>query len=510
MMSFLEVSPIIEDGIFLGVVGVNVSLSNLQKDIIKLNNNNINEITLISNNGEIIANSSGIGIDRNIHHFIADSLQNIVERIAKRKSFSFNLPDSITNDLYFYSVVPFTIGKSTSPWAIILKVNEKNYLKETRSHTYITLLLCLSGLIILAVIIIFVANTIINPIKKANILLNNLATGNLSAGNNLNIKAKDEIGEMASSANTLFDNLKRTSGFANEIGKGNLSTEFNLLNKNDELGKALIEMQQSLKHAEEERLKRNEEEKIKRWMTSGIAKFGEILRNNNDIKSLSSQLISELLTYVDAIQGSLFLINDHDKDEIFYELTASIAFDRDKLLEKRFLLGEGLVGRCAQEQKTIILENTPEHFIEITSGLEQKSPTNFIIVPLNINNDVFGVIELVSFSPFKKHYIEFVEKIGENIAITLNNLKINNRTLELLEQSQQQGEELLAQEEEMRQNMEEMQTTQEETKKKEFEIKGTISAINNIAYVTEFDLDKTLIYIKRHWNITRTGSGQNN
>jgi PAS domain S-box-containing protein len=84
------------------------------------------------------------------------------------------------------------------------------------------------------------------------------------------------------------------------------------------------------------------------------------------------------------------------------------------------------------------------------------------LVPAILNDEVFGIIELVSFNKFEPYQIAFIEKIGESIASTISNARVNDRTNKLLEQSKQQAEELAAQEEEMRQNLEELQATQEE------------------------------------------------
>ncbi|MBY0424593.1 MAG: hypothetical protein K2Q22_03065, partial [Cytophagales bacterium] len=73
-----------------------------------------------------------------------------------------------------------------------------------------------------------------------------------------------------------------------------------------------------------------------------------------------------------------------------------------------------------------------------------------------------GVMELAFFKPIPEYFIEFVQKVSENIASTVKNIQINRITQNLLQESQIMSESLRAQEEEMRQNMEELQATQEE------------------------------------------------
>ncbi len=329
-------------------------------------------------------------------------------------------------------------------------------------------------LIIISVIIaLFLAQLVIKPIVKIKDVLIMMGNGVMPSKQ---IKERnDEIGEMAAALNALIRGLKETTDFSIEIGKRNFESPFVPLSDDDDLGNALLEMRTNLKHATEEEAKRKKEDDQRNWSSHGIAKFSDILRqNNDDIEKLSYDIISNLVKYCDANQGGLFLVNDDDENDKYIEMASAYAFNRKKFLEKRIEIGVGLVGRAVQEGETIYITDVPNDYITITSGLGDDNPKSILIVPLVVNDQVYGVIEMASFREFEKYQIEFVEKIGENIASTLSTVKVNIRTAELLERTKQQAEEMRAQEEEMRQNMEELQATQEESARREAELEKKV------------------------------------
>lgn len=352
---------------------------------------------------------------------------------------------------------------------IIEKLNVLNdYLTQQKTTTDATLRANFEQLIrttaILGVVLLFIgfilafsiSRAITKPITYLRAIIDKLGKGDLVKIDKSKL-ANDEIGDMAKSLSEMTEGFGDITVFAENIGNGKYDSEFKPLSEGDMLGNALLDMRANLKKVAEEDKKRN-------WSTSGLAKFGDILRSYNDnFEKLADEIISNLVKYIGANQGALFIIesDDESSEDEYMELAACYAWDKKKFLEKKIYKGEGLSGQAWIEGDVIYLTEVPDDYVSITSGLGEANPRSVLIVPLKLNDEVHGVIEIASFKEYDEYEIEFVERIAESIASTISSVKVNERTQKLLEESTMMTEQMRAQEEEMRQNMEELQATQE-------------------------------------------------
>ena len=271
--------------------------------------------------------------------------------------------------------------------------------------------------------------------------------------------------------------VSQLSDFIEAMASGNYDMAIDA-KAEDELSTTLISMRDKLK-------KNFVEEQRRNWSTTGLAKIGEILRSSGNSSELYDSIIKFLVKYTNSNQGGLFILDDSDEDNPYLNLIACYAFERKKFLTKKVLIGNGLVGQCFLEKERIHLTEIPEDYIRITSGLGGENPTSCLLVPLKVNEKIFGVVELASFKLYPEHVVELVEKFAESIASTISNVKINESTKLLLEQTQQQAEEMKSQEEEMRQNMEELSATQEEMHRKEQEYIKRIGDLESELSISE-------------------------
>lgn len=243
----------------------------------------------------------------------------------------------------------------------------------------------------------------------------------------------------------------------------------------DILAEAINTKTAELEQKQAEIMARDEADKIRNWMALGLNQFSQIVnKNKDDIDTLAKSILSQLVKFLHANQGTVTLINDDNEQDKFLEVVATFAKEEGKNTKTRFELTQGLLGACYSSGEVKYIDNLPEGYSKLSSGLGEARMNYLILVPLRLDEFIIGVVELSSFSDFEKHEIEFLQKLGEIVTSSLYTLKVSRRTSILLEEARVQAEELQAQEEEIRQNMEELEATQEDFYRKEQELAGKL------------------------------------
>ncbi len=334
---------------------------------------------------------------------------------------------------------------------IYSKINSQfeNYISSlnTKIKTYQRNLILWS---IIFLIILAILSYIYSNRLKINTQLTIHQLRDLSEGRfpiSAKIKAKDEFGIIQYYINQLTNGLRRASDFAMSMAENKFDVEFKPLSRDDILGNALLQLRDNLIKAQHEAELRRIENIQRQWASQGIAEFAELLRvTSNDLEELAKKVIAKLVDYTIANIGGIYIVNDEDPNNIIIELKAFYAYDRHKFLKRTYKPGETLIGQCYLEGETIYMDDIPENYITITSGLGKDKPRSLLIVPLKVNEQILGIVELASFEKFEQYQIEFVEKIGESIASAISTVKINIRTAKLLKETAEKTKRLERQE----------------------------------------------------------------
>jgi methyl-accepting chemotaxis protein len=108
-----------------------------------------------------------------------------------------------------------------------------------------TLVIVVVALAIAVVLCVLLTRSIINPVRKAVVVIGQLAKGDLTA--DLKQDSKDEIGQMIAALNGMAENLRNTVAIAEKISAGDLTVEPTPLSEQDVLGYSLKKMIENLR-----------------------------------------------------------------------------------------------------------------------------------------------------------------------------------------------------------------------------------------------------------------------
>jgi PAS domain S-box-containing protein len=375
-----------------------------------------------------------VGVE-NITQRLQKSLQSdvasIVTDIKKTTGEIINLQDNLEADLN----AEYDSMNSTRPWIVFFEFLSAVALAAT-----------IGSLLIL---------DILRRIRRLRDALKTLQKGDIPPPLQ---ESGDELNTMVRATNELSNNLREIEIFALDVGNGRFDSEIRVFDGEGSLGKSLLDMKNSLKAV-------YEQEQLRAWATAGLAKFSEILRRNSDnIEALCNEIISEAVKYLQINQGGIFVLNKNLKEPVL-ELKGAYAYNKQKTLEKRVKLGEGLLGQAFLEGGIVHIKQVPQDYMMITSGLGNLQPKSLLIVPLQYADESIGVMELASFNDFEPHQIDFLKSIAEVTASTIMSVFSNDATRQLLLDMQSKTESIKEQEEMLRLNAETLSSNQEELKK---------------------------------------------
>lgn len=244
------------------------------------------------------------------------------------------------------------------------------------------------------------------------------------------------------------------------------------LQKRIDEGQAIIDSKLSEieKQQEEIKLKEEHEKEIK-YQTEGVAKFSDIIASSrSNLKKLSQNIITELVKYVDANIGVLYVQENNQDNNNILKIQSSFCYDTEIDTRDEVMIGEGYIGTCFQTQKTIVIDDLPGGYFSLSSGLGKVNSKHSVVEPVMEEEISLGVIEIASINKLPDYKVQFIKTIAQTIGSVLAINKAKDETQKLLDENKLHTEEIVSHEEELRQNLEELQANQEQSQRREEEL----------------------------------------
>jgi putative methionine-R-sulfoxide reductase with GAF domain len=154
-----------------------------------------------------------------------------------------------------------------------------------------------------------------------------------------------------------------------------------------------------------------ENEVIMKIKTS-IGKSDDCEKN---LLKFSQKLLSHIAREKEISQG-VFFIAEKNNDKPVLRYLSGYAHQLPESGDEIIEFGEGFPGQVAKDSKLVVINEIPEGYMSIESGLGKGSPVSLIVFPVNHNGSVLAVIELASFHKFTPEDEQFFEQLSPSIA----------------------------------------------------------------------------------------------
>jgi hypothetical protein len=138
-----------------------------------------------------------------------------------------------------------------------------------------------------------------------------------------------------------------------------------------------------------------------------------------DNKTILADALNLLAKSLEAGAGACYLPGE-ENGQRYIELHTGFALPVAETDVVRFNPGEGMVGQVAKSGTAIFLDEIPEGYFQVQSGLGQASPKYVLVLPVKKGTEIKAVIEVATFKNIGQKERQAVEKFTNEIGERLS------------------------------------------------------------------------------------------
>ncbi|WP_409294689.1 response regulator [Peribacillus sp. SCS-26] len=301
------------------------------------------------------------------------------------------------------------------------------------------------ALVLIAGVMLWVIQSTIRNINSITHVIKNVDFNNLSSIPRVPVKARDEIGDIALAFNSMASSIE----------------SYNV-----------------------KEMKYTAEIKEQNWIESNSVEIVNLYSRYVSVNALAEEFMKKLAPAVEANLGAFYL-KDDSEGEYVYRKIASYSDPERAAGRQVFKPGEGIIGQAAAEKKAILLDDIPDDYRMISTGLGEAAPKSILIAPVLLKEEVVAVVEIASLKRFTPPQQKLVGNVLDTLGMGITNIAGRMEIERLLIESQAQTEELQAQSEELQSQSEELQAQSEELQMQTEELRMTNEQLEERSIETE-------------------------
>jgi signal transduction histidine kinase/CheY-like chemotaxis protein/HPt (histidine-containing phosphotransfer) domain-containing protein/HAMP domain-containing protein len=176
-----------------------------------------------------------------------------------------------------------------------------------------------------------------------------------------------------------------------------------------------------------------------RWVKASVSRVTGELQGAASLEKFGELLLSGLVPMLGGGVAGFYVF---DEGSAGLQRVSAYGRSDPSDLPTVIRLGEGLVGQCARERRTLTLANLPTGYLRIASALGDAAPVQATAMPSMSGDALLGVFEVASFRPLTVREQALLDELLPVVGLSLEVLQRNLQTEELLGHTQEQAHEL--------------------------------------------------------------------
>jgi len=190
------------------------------------------------------------------------------------------------------------------------------------------------------------------------------------------------------------------------------------------------------------------------WIRTGQSQLAERVLGQQTLPTLGHNILQFFSDYLGSVVAALYVRDEQDN----LHRVASYGFSREQESRDQVVApNEGLVGQALVQNRLLTLDEVPEDYFKVSSGLGEGLPRSVMLMPATNDGQINGVIELGFLRPLVPRDAELLERVAGNLGTSIESARYRQRLQEVLAQTQQLNEELQVQQEELKTANEELE-----------------------------------------------------